>query len=151
MVMYALNAKTLLEHFAMKHNPLLPPPGTVVSAGRGLYRHVGLLTEVVPGRPRRVISLNPGPHGRQVIEEDLAQFAQGQDVTVIPPWGELPGEEVLRRARSGLHKPYAWTLFNCEHFARFAHALPLESPQLKVWALLGSFAALLFIGSRAAA
>lgn len=135
----------------MKHMSLPAPPGTVVSAGRGFYRHVGLLTEVIPGYPQRVISLNPGLHGYQVIEEDLAQFARGQDVTVVPLLGGLPGEEVLRRARSGLHQPYAWTLFNCEHFVRFAHALPLESPQLKAWALLGSFAALLFVGSRATA
>ncbi len=133
----------------MKHISPLAPPGTIVSAGRGLYRHVGLLTEVVHGHPRRVISLNPGPLGYQVVEEDLAQFARGQDVTVMSLWGGLPGEEVLRRARSGQHQPYAWTLFNCEHFVRFAHALPLESPQLKAWALLGGLAAIMLVGSRA--
>lgn len=127
------------------------PPGTVVSAGRGLYRHVGLLSEVAYGRQRRVISLNPGPLGYQLVEEDLSQFARGQAVTVEPIWGTLSGEEVLRRARSGLHEPYAWSLFNCEHFVRFAHALPLESPQVKAWALMGSLAALLLVGSKATA
>lgn len=31
---------------------------------------------------------------------------------------------------------YSWTKFNCEHFVRYAHAVPIESPQLKRFTFL---------------
>lgn len=148
---YAFNANVFKNHFAMSHMIALAAPGTVISVGRGAYRHVGLLTEPIPGHARRVLSLNPGLLGHQVVEEDLTAFARGQKVNLDPVWGSLPGTEVLRRARSGFHPPYSWTQFNCEHFARFAHGLPLESPQLKAWALVGGLAALFFFGTRGTA
>lgn len=114
------------------------PVGTLVSVSRGLYRHVGLLTEPIHGWERQVISLNPGPAGQQVIEEPLSVFGRGQAVRAVPMKSALPGWAVLSRARSGQHPAYDWLAFNCEHFARFAAGQPIESPQLRFW----SFAAI---------
>lgn len=131
---YAFNA-------SMNFTPMLPmnatsdslPAGTLVSVSRGLYRHVGLLTEPTGGWERQVISLNPGQFGYQVVEEPLSTFARGKPVRAEPTRTALPDWAVLARARSGQHPAYDWLGFNCEHFARFALGQPIESPQLKFW------------------
>lgn len=120
-------------------------PGTVVSVSRGLYRHVGLLTEPTFVQERQVISLNPGAPHHQVIEESLSAFARGNPVSIVPMAMTLPSWAILGRARSGQHPQYDWAVFNCEHFARFALGHKLESPQLALWtfaALAIGFAAL---------
>lgn len=104
--------------------------GTVVSVSRGFYCHVGLLTEPTFAQERQVISLNPGDPHHQVIEESLSAFARGKPVSIVPMATTLPSWAILARARSGQHPQYAWTAFNCEHFARFALGRKLESPQL---------------------
>ena len=55
--------------------------GTVVRADRGLYTHVGILAELVPGRERNVISLNPAT---QMLEEPLSVFGRGQPLVLEP-------------------------------------------------------------------
>jgi len=117
------------------------PAGTVVAVSRGLYKHVGLLTEPVVNQERHVISLNPGGPRRQVIEEPISVFARGQSVQVVPMDSALPNWSVLARARSRQHPHYSWVTFNCEHFVRFALGHKLESPQLAIWAIIGLVAA----------
>lgn len=109
------------------------PAGTMVSVSRGLYRHIGLLTEPIFGQERQVISLNPGAPCHQVIEESLTAFARGKVVQVTTMATALPSWAILARARSGQHPQYGWATFNCEHFARFALGIELESPQLALW------------------
>ena len=109
--------------------------GTVVSGDRGLYRHVGILTEPVPGRERHVLSLNPGT---QLIEEPLSVFGRGQPVVLQPPFSSLDRSIVLSRARSGQHPWYSWTEFNCEHFLCFAFGVPLHSPQLQRFVIVAA-------------
>lgn len=121
------------------------PVGTVVSTSRGLYRHVGLLTEIRSSGERQVISLNPGPLGHQVVEEPLSAFAKGSRVLVEPRLPTVPGWEILARARSGQHPRYSWASFNCEHFASFALGKVARSPQLVGWSM---FAVGLFVLSR---
>jgi hypothetical protein len=103
-------------------------PATVVSADRGLYRHVGLLAEPVPGRERHVVSLNPGTG---LLEEPLSVFGRGQPLVLQLALSSLHPSIVLARARSGQHRSYSWTEFNCEHFLCFAFGTPLHSPQLQ--------------------
>ncbi|WP_124543216.1 hypothetical protein [Piscinibacter terrae] len=114
------------------------PPATVISVNRGAYRHVGLLTELCPGQARKVISLNPGLAGSQLVEEFVSTFARNQEVTVEGLSGTLPWWQVLARARSGAHPAYSWTQFNCEHFVRFAHQLPAASPQVRAWGAIAA-------------
>lgn len=111
------------------------PPGTVVSVSRGLYNHVGLLTESVFGQERHVISLNPGWPGVQVIEEPLSHFSRGKPVNALPSRTSTPAWVTLSRARSGQHPPYSWVSFNCEHFVNFALGAQIRSPQLVFWGL----------------
>jgi hypothetical protein len=111
------------------------PPGTVVSVFRGLYSHIGILTESVYGQERHVISLNPGWPGAQVIEEPLSQFSRGKPVSALPSRTSSPAWVTLSRARSGQHPPYSWVNFNCEHFVNFALGTPIRSPQLVLWGI----------------
>jgi hypothetical protein len=123
---------------------------TVVSVGRGLYRHVGLLTEPVPGSERRVLSLNPGAPSEQLREETLSEFGRGQPVTLLPPWSDLPAWMVLARARDSVLPLYSWAEFNCEHFVCHAFGVPLESPQLRQFATLAGVVAVAMLVSGAA-
>jgi hypothetical protein len=125
------------------------PPGAVVSVWRGFYHHVALLAEAPPGFERRVISLNPGPPGTQLREETVSEFARGKEVVVRSTPRVLHPHWVLARARSGQHPPYSWLEFNCDHFVRFAHGVPVESPQLQAWVAVGLLGAvLLALGGR---
>jgi hypothetical protein len=109
------------------------PAGTPVSVSRGLYRHVGLLTEPTYGKERQVISLNPGKFGAQVLEESMSSFARNNAIHLVSTRSTLSSWAILARARSGQHPAYDWLTFNCEHFARFALGQPTESPQLRFW------------------
>jgi hypothetical protein len=123
---------------ARSHLPTIAP-ATVVSVDRGLYRHVGLLTEPLPGIERRVLSLNPGGPAQQLREETLSQFGRAQPVTLLAPWSDSPWSLVLARARSSWALPqYSWTHFNCEHFLCYAFGIPLQSPQLRQLALVAA-------------
>jgi hypothetical protein len=110
--------------------------GTIVEVQRGLYWHVGILSEPRPWGERTVISMSPGPVGSQVREEPFSVFAPSLVVRVRTVEAGLPGWGVLARARSGRHPSYSWTAFNCEHFVNFAHGLPQKSPQVAAWGAL---------------
>lgn len=119
--------------------------GAVVGANRGLYTHVGILTEPLLGLERRVISLNPGT---QVLEEPISVFARGQPLLLQPKLSSIHPTIALTRARSGLHPSYSWTEFNCEHFLCFAFGVPLQSPQLQRFVVLAGVAATTFVAFR---
>lgn len=124
---------------------------TVVSVDRGPYRHVGLLTEALPGCERRVLSFNPGAPGEQLREETLSEFGRGQPVMLHAPWSDLPAWAVLARARYSTLPLYSWTEFNCEHFLCHAFGIPLASPQLRRLAGLAGVVAVAMLVSRVAA
>lgn len=117
------------------------PAGTVVGTSRGVYSHVGILTQAIPGFERTVISLNPGKPGLQVLEQTVSAFCAGAPISLEKMDGPLQWTSVLLRARSGQHPPYSWLTFNCEHFVRFAHGVLPQSPQVKVLAALGALLA----------
>ena len=123
------------------------PCGVIASVDRGLYSHVGILAEPVPGQPRTVVSLNPGAPSTQLREETLPEFGRARVVNLLPPLSALSASFVLGRARSGQHPQYSWTEFNCEHFLCFAFGVPLESPQLR---RIATISALAFLALKAA-
>ena len=123
------------------------PAGTVVRISRGVYSHVGMLTQAVSGFERTVISLNPGKPGFQVLEQTVSAFCQGAPISLEKMDGPLHWTSVLHRARSGQHPPYSWPTFNCEHFVCFAHGVLPESPQVGVLAALGAILATVALAS----
>lgn len=120
-------------------------PGTVVSVlvfTPWPVRHMGIVTgRRIGGRPT-VIS-NSKKVG-QVAEESWQDFAGGGAVRVEGYPGRHHHSVVLARAFSRLGHPWRLADSNCEHFVRWAHGVPAESPQVRFGA---ATALLLAIGA----
>lgn len=113
-----------------------PPAGTVIRVNTGLYSHVGLLGDRFINGERSVLSFSAEAKG--FVEEPFSAFSGGRPVVCDGYLGDLPPEGVMWRARQKAGQPYSWLDFNCEHFVRYAHGVPMESPQLQqVGAIVG--------------
>jgi hypothetical protein len=93
-----------------------------------LYRHTGIVSDRWHGGKPMVISTSARAGG--VREESWDTFAQGRAVSVEGYPGNLPGWEVVRRARLLIGTRYDLLSRNCEQFATFAHGLKPQSAQL---------------------
>jgi len=114
-----------------QQNLLALPAGTEVRVRHLFFSHVGMLSDRFIGGERGVLAFSAKAGG--LIEEPLSVFAAGKDVEFIGYPGGLPPETVMQRARGRRGLKYDALGFNCEHFVRYAHGLPVESPQLKFW------------------
>jgi hypothetical protein len=114
-----------------------------------LYFHVALIGDRIIGSERSVLAFTPGAGAGGLIEQRFSEFARGRPVTRVGYLGTLPPEIVLQRARTMSEAPYSWTEFNCEHFVRYAHGVPVESPQLRFWAAVGLFGLISFAAAMA--
>jgi len=106
-----------------------PRAGVVVSVPILLfYRHKGIVSDQwCHGKPM-VISTSARSGG--VREEPWDVFAQGSVVMVDGYPGNLPGWEVVHRARSLIGTQYDLLTKNCEQFVTFVHGLKPQSTQL---------------------
>lgn len=124
------------------------PAGTVIRVNCGFYDHVALLSDRWMGGERAVLSFSAQSGG--LIEQRISTFAASRHVAVDGYLGGLPSGTVMQRARLKQGQSYSWTKFNCEHFVRYAHGVPVESPQLQQWAFLGTaFGYLALLSARA--
>ncbi len=121
--------------------------GTVIRVSHGAYDHIGMLADYWHHGERMVIALSEAAGG--LVEQPFSSFACGRSVTVDGYLGRLPPAMVMHRARSKRGQTYSWTGFNCEHLVRFAHGVPVESPQLKQWAFLGLLSLVMLSAARA--
>ena len=104
-------------------------PGTIVAVSVGPTTHMGIATE------RGTFIANSKKWGC-VREQGQEEFSGGQPVRSVGYWGKLTPADVLDRARSLVGKRYDVVDFNCEHFVRLVHGLPLASPQIRAVLLL---------------
>jgi len=106
-------------------------PGVVLSTilPNGV-EHFGVLTELhfLYGVHPTLISASK--RRQAVVEEPPQQFALGAPIYAHGAWSDQPWEVTVDNARSQLGVPYRLDDRNCEHFVRFCHGLPQESPQL---------------------
>lgn len=131
------------------HTPssiLAQPAGTVVRVSYGLYDHVALLGDRLIQGERSVLAFSAKARG--FTEQRFCAFADGRTVASDGFLGGLPPSSVMQRARSKQGEPYSWMDFNCEHFVRYAHGLPIESPQVRRWAIFGGAVGVLVLASR---
>ncbi|QOJ31431.1 MAG: hypothetical protein HRU81_04570 [Gammaproteobacteria bacterium] len=117
------------------------PAGTIIRVRHDWYYHVGLIGDRIVSAERSVLAFSADTKG--FVEQPYSEFAKGRDVTADGYPGCLPAATVLQRARAIRDRPYSWAGFNCEHFVRHAHGLPVESPQLREWTILASIVGLL--------
>ncbi|OJY54876.1 MAG: hypothetical protein BGP19_08665 [Thiobacillus sp. 0-1251] len=108
---------------------------------------MGLLGDHLIVGERSVLAFSAKEQG--FVEQAFHAFAQGRQVRVDGYPGSLPPAIVMHRARLKRGQAYSWVNFNCEHFVHYAHGLPMESPQLRQWAFLGSVVGLLVFAVRA--
>lgn len=124
-----------------------PPAGTVVRVKHGFYDHIAMLGDHAIGGERAVVSFSAQAGG--FVEEPFSAFARGQVVLIEGYLGSLPSAVVMQRARMKRGRAYSLSDFNCEHFVRYAHGVPVESPQLRLWAFLGGLVGVLALAARA--
>ena len=124
--------------------PWNPPAGAVIRVDNGVYSHVGLLGDRFINGERSVLSFSAEANG--FIEEPFSAFSHGRPVVCDGYFGNLPPMIVMWRARLKAGHLYSWLDFNCEHFVRYAHGVPVESPQLQqVGAVLGVLGLAFFV------
>jgi hypothetical protein len=121
------------------------PAGTVIRVNCGFYDHVAMLGDGVINGERSVLSFAAGTHG--LAEISLSAFAARRPINVDGYLSALPPGAVMQRARLKREATYSWLDFNCEHFVRYAHGLPIESPQLQQWSFLGGVVGVLALMS----
>ena len=111
-------------------------PGSVIAVRYPMYKHFAIVSDNHIGTNGNkdmpnLISLSYRTQGVQEESWDTVvgnrsiekSLIQGNDSTNI----------ILSRARSCIGKSIKYQLFtfNCEHFVRYAHGLPIESIQVK--------------------
>lgn len=134
-------------HTKRQHDIWGPPAGSVVRVRHGFYEHVAMLSDHAIGGERAVVAFSAQAGG--FVEEPFSVFARGQTVAIEGYLGVLPPAVVMRRARMKRGQAYSLSDFNCEHFVRYAHGVPVESPQLRQWAFLGGLMGILALAARA--
>lgn len=112
-------------------NPTQLIPGTVIAIRYPMYKHFAIVSDRISNDMPYLISLSFRKNG---VEEESWDTVVGNH-TVEPSCikGDYPKEIILTRARSYINSKIKYKLFtfNCEHFARYAHGLQLESIQVK--------------------
>lgn len=107
------------------------PPGSVISIRYSLYKHFAIVSDCfVDGKPN-LISLSHRT-GR-VLEESWDTVVGKQPIELSRIQGTESASAVLTHARSFISRDIKYNLFtfNCEHFVRLVHGLPVKSKQVR--------------------
>ena len=119
----------------MRKNDAIDPkqltPGTVIAIRYPLYKHFAIVSDRNIDKLPQLISLSNRNKG--VREESWQTVVENRTIERSSINGSLSMEEILSNARSCINKNIKYKLFtfNCEHFARYVHGLPIESVQVK--------------------
>lgn len=108
-------------------------PGKVIAIRYTLYKHFAIVSDCFDnnnGMPK-LISLSY--RSSAVQEESWHDVVRGKPIEETNIKGNYTQDVILARARSCIDRSIKYNLltFNCEHFARYAHGLPVESIQVK--------------------
>ncbi len=107
------------------------PPGSVISIRHFLYKHFAIVSDnFIDGKPN-LISLSHRSDG--VLEEPWDIVIGNRPIELSCIQGKESSNIVLARARSfiGMDITYNLLSFNCEHFVRLVHGLPVKSKQVR--------------------
>ncbi len=108
----------------------LSKTGHIVISDFGFYNHYSIISDRIgdDGQPM-LISLTE--RNGTVKEENWTTATQGRPTKLFNTDGPLSPSKALQRARSQIGKVnYSLFSCNCEHFARWAYGLPVESKQI---------------------
>ncbi len=106
-------------------------PGKVIAIRYSLYNHFAIISDVFENGMPKLISLSFRTSAVQ--EESWHKVVGNHLVEESNIRGNYTKDTILARARSCIGEDIKYNLFtfNCEHFARYAHGLPIESIQVK--------------------
>lgn len=106
-------------------------PGTVISIRYSMYKHFAIISDRIHEDMPMLISLSYRTNG--VEEEPWSDVVSNHTVEESSIQGEYSTEVVLSRARNCINQDikYALLNFNCEHFVRYTHGLPIKSIQVR--------------------
>ncbi|WP_409432956.1 lecithin retinol acyltransferase family protein [Litorimonas sp. RW-G-Af-16] len=113
-----------MSNYPFERAPRIYPAGSLlVVKAYGVIRHYGLATGygTVIHASRRF---------GKVEETDMAAFAQGNIITLVPYAHTLSGAEIVARARLKKGQRYNVIINNCEHFITWVLEGKGRSPQL---------------------
>ncbi len=107
-------------------------PGTVIEVDYPIFKHYAIVSDrFIDGLPTLIaLSRRTG----RVTEEPWTRATAKRRFEISPIAGDLPGDTVVSRARFWMQQGivrYNLLTFNCEHFVRLAHGLPVESVQVR--------------------
>lgn len=113
-----------MADYPFERAPRIYPAGSLLEVKAfGLIRHYGIATGygTVIHASRRF--------GR-VDETDMADFSQGNIISLVPYGRSVSGAEIVARARLKKGKRYNVLVNNCEHFITWVLEGKGRSPQL---------------------
>jgi len=107
------------------------PPGSVISIRYPLYKHFAIVSDSFgDGKPNLIsLSCRTGC----VLEESWNSVVGKRPFELSRIQGNESADTVLTRARSFISSDIKYNLltFNCEHFVRLVHGLPVKSKQVR--------------------
>lgn len=107
-------------------------PGTVIEVCYPIFKHYAIVSDQFKDGHPTLISLSRRTNA--VTEEPWRQVTQGRRINVSSIHGGLPAHIVVANARACVEAAeLRWNLltFNCEHFVRLVHGLPVASNQVQ--------------------
>ena len=117
-------------------------PGTIIAVRYSMYKHFAIVSDRLDVKNTKLlpmlISLS---HRTGIIKEEPWNTVVGDKcIELSSISGQYSSSQVLSRARKCMNHNLRYNLlyFNCEHFVRYAHGLPMESTQVKQ-AFYGAF------------
>lgn len=105
--------------------------GSVISVRYPLYKHFAIVSDSSTNGKPNLISLSYRTAG--VLEEPWELVVGNRHYECSQIKGADTANVVLKRARSYIDTEIKYNLlaFNCEHFVRLAHGLPMQSKQVQ--------------------
>jgi hypothetical protein len=119
-------------------------PGDIISSGRTLYRHVGMVHGWNGWGEVLVIDNSPETGG--VAIRTLQAFLGGSDLRVERRAHPSDASVWLQRARARLGQGYDLLLYNCEHFVYEVTEGTPWSPQLQLRVGVGAILGVATVG-----
>ena len=106
-------------------------PGSVISVRYSLYKHFAIVSDSFTDGKPNLISLSHRSGG--VLEEPWSTAVGNRPFELSSIQGNKSSDTVLACARSfiGSDIRYNVVTFNCEHFVRLVHGLPVKSKQVR--------------------
>ena len=116
-------------------NPTTLVPGTIIAVKYPMYKHFAIVSDrnYVKNSAYMPMLISLSHRTGTVKEEPWDIVVGDKSIELSSIAGQYSSSQVLSRARICMNQNMRYNLlyFNCEHFVRYTHGLPIESIQVK--------------------